>query len=699
MLAASVNSALGRAGLVLMLVASVFGAFAVLYGIRRRDERLLRQAPRYAYLAFAGIVLSVVMMQRALITRDFSLAYVQQVGSADTPALYNVAAMWSALEGSILLWVLVLGGFTAAVAWRFRKRTDDVLVGWALIVMFVITAYFALLSFGPADPFAPGAPGVTSGPGPNPLLQNHVLVLFHPPILYLGYVGFTVPFAFAIAALVTGRLGEGWLMETRRWALFSWAFLTIGILLGGWWSYEVLGWSGVWAWDPVENASLLPWLTGTAYIHSVLVQERRGMLRVWNLSLLVATFALTILGTFLTRSGVINSVHAFGDGPIGAWLLGAFVVIVAVSLGLIAWRGDRLRSPGSIDSPVSREGAFLANNVLFTVFAFVVLLGTVFPLLVEALQDRQTVVGAPYFDRLSMPIGLVLLFLMGVAPVLPWRKASAELLRDRLFWPAWAGAASVVVAVLVGADGWAPLVAFGLGGFAAGAAVRQLVLASRRQGWRGLVGRANGGMVVHLGVIMIAVALASSNSFTHSATLELEAGQPVEWGGRAFELESVTETTNSRGSERALEANVRVDGGRVLSPAITTYLNMGQDIGTPAVRTGWTEDVYLTLEPGTAAGATTATIRAFVKPMILWLWIGGLVMAVGTLLAAFPGSRRRRPTDPVSAPVPPADAVVAAVPERPALGDGPDDGDRGAVGDGSGDDESENETAGAGAPT
>ena len=342
LIAASVNSALGRAGLLLMLAASVFGALTVLYGIRNRDGRLLKQGPRYAFLALAGIVLSVLMMQRALITRDFSMAYIQQVGSADTPALYNVAAMWSALEGSILLWALMLGIFTAAVAWRFRDRTNDVLVGWALIVMFVVTAFFAMLSFGPADPFAAGAPGVTTGPGPNPLLQNHILVLFHPPILYLGYVGFTVPFAFAIAALVTGRLGEGWLMETRRWALFSWAFLTIGILLGGWWSYEVLGWSGVWAWDPVENASLLPWLTGTAYIHSVLVQERRGMLRVWNLSLLVATFALTILGTFLTRSGVLNSVHAFGDGPVGNWLLAFFGVIVVVSLGLIAWRGDRL---------------------------------------------------------------------------------------------------------------------------------------------------------------------------------------------------------------------------------------------------------------------------------------------------------------------------------------------------------------------
>jgi cytochrome c-type biogenesis protein CcmF len=653
MIAASINEALGRAGLLLMLAASVIGALTIVVGIWQRDRRLLKQAPRYAWLGLVGVILAVVMMQRALITRDYSLAYVQQVGSDDTPALYNVAAMWSALEGSILLWALTLGAFTAAVAWQFRKRRTDELVGWALVVMFVVTAFFAMISLGPADAFAPGAPVAAdfNGPGPNPLLQNHILVLFHPPILYLGYVGFTVPFAFAIAALITGRLGEGWLEETRRWALFSWAFLTIGILLGGWWSYEVLGWSGVWAWDPVENASLMPWLTGTAYIHSVLVQERRGMLRVWNLSLLIATFSLTILGTFLTRSGVIQSVHAFGNGPVGSWLLGGFIVTAVVSLALIAWRGDRLRSPGTIDSPLSREGAFLANNVIFTVFAFVVLLGTVFPLFIEAVQDRRTVVGAPYFDRLSMPIGLTLLFLMAVAPVLPWRKASQELLVTRLFWPAWCGVGALVFAVVVGADGWAPLVAFGLAGFAAGSALRQLILATRRQGWRGLVGRANGGMVVHLGVILIAVALAASNSFTHSATLELEQGVVTEWGGHTFELESVTSEINGAESERALKANVVLDGEQVYSPALTTYLNIGQTIGTPSVRTGVASDVYLTLEPGAEPGDSVAVIRVFVKPMILWLWVGGFVMGIGTLLAAFPSDRRRKATDPVSAPI------------------------------------------------
>jgi cytochrome c-type biogenesis protein CcmF len=654
MLAVSLNGALGHAGLLLVLAASVMGALSTGVAIVTGNQRGVRQATVYAWLIGGGAVLAVVAMQRALATRDYSLAYIQQVGASGTPTLYNVAAMWSALEGSILLWVTILCGFTVAIAWRFRTRADDVLVAWALVVMFAVSAFFGLVSFGPANPFEAGAAVALGfdGPGPNPLLQNHVLVLFHPPILYLGYVGFTVPFAFAIAALITGRVGEGWLLETRRWALFAWGFLTIGILLGGWWSYEVLGWSGVWAWDPVENASFLPWLTGTAYIHSVLVQQRRGMLRVWNLSLLVATFALTILGTFLTRSGVVNSVHAFAAGQVDGYLLGFFGVVVVVSLVLIGWRGDRLRSPGVMDSPVSREGAFLANNVIFAVFAFVVLLGTVFPLIVEALQNRRTVVGAPYFDRLSMPIGITLLFLMAVAPVLPWRKASQELLRERLFWPAWCGVGALAVAVAVGAGGWAPLIAFTLAGFAAGAALRQVALATRRQGWRGLVGRANGGMIVHLGVILVAVGLVASNAYTRSTEVTLLAGEVFEWEGHTFELIDVTRTTDARAD--VVRANVRLDGGKAYAPAVTTYLQRGQPIGTPSVRTGLTGDVYLTIADNRTpvVGSREARIQVFVKPLIVWLWIGGLLMALGTVLAAFPGNRRRRPTDPTSVSVP-----------------------------------------------
>ena len=518
-----------------------------------------------------------------------------------------------------------------------------------MVVLFVVGLFFFMLSFGPANPFAMGAPGVNDGPGPNPLLQNHILVLFHPPILYVGYVGFTVPFAFAIAALITGRVGEGWLLETRRWTLYSWAFLTLGIILGSWWSYEVLGWSGVWAWDPVENASFLPWLTGTAYLHSVLVQERRGMLRVWNLSLVIATFSLTILGTFLTRSGVINSVHAFSEGSVGPWLLAFFTITVVVAIVLIGRRGDQLRSPGAIDSPISREGAFLANNVVFSLFAFVVLLGTVFPLLVEALNDRRIVVGEPFFNRMTMPLGLTLLFLMSIAPVLPWRKASQEVLRDRLFWPAWCGVGALAVSVFVGADGWASLAAFALGGFATGAALRQIVLASRRQGWRGVVGRANGGMVVHIGVIIIAVALSASSSYTRTQEFVMEVGETVTFSGHTFTFEGLS--LESDNVKTSVKAAVRIDGEQVYSPARSKYLKQGMDIGTPSVKTGLTKDLYVTLEGNVRPSDTEARIKIYVKPLILWLWIGGGLMAIGTVLAAFPG-KRRQPTAPVSADTP-----------------------------------------------
>lgn len=646
---ASINSDIGHAALVLGLAGSIFGIVSMVLSVRWRNERLARTGLRYVWVVFGTALLAFVMIERALITRDFSLEYVQQVGGRGTPALFNFTAGWSALEGSILLWLLVLGGFILAVGLRYRKRLTDQLVAWALAILFFIAGFFYLLVLFPADPFRAGALGVTDGPGPNPLLQDHPLVLFHPPSLYLGYVGMSVPFAFAMAALITGRVGEGWLLETRRWTLMSWGFLTIGIILGGWWAYEVLGWGGVWGWDAVENVSFMPWLTGTAFIHSVLVQERRGMLRVWNLSLLVSTFSLTILGTFLTRSGVLNSVHAFSESDIGPYLLVFFGIIVLGSIVLIGWRGDRLRSPGAIDSPLSREGAFLANNVLFGVFTFVVLLGTVFPLLVDAFQHREVKVGAPFFDRMTSPLGLCMLTLMAIAPVLPWRKAGAELLRERLFWPAWCGVIALVVAVSVGANNGMSLVAFGLGGFAAGSALRQLALATRRQGWRGFVGRANGGMIVHLGIIIVSVALAASNAYTHTQRLVLNKGDTAEFAGHSFTFLGVDQVKDSR--RVTMKAQVQIDGGSIYAPALSRYIQSGMLVGTPSVKTGAVKDVYLTADEIRDNG-TKATIRVAIKPMIMWIWIGGLVVVVGTALAAFPGRSRRRPTDPVSAPIP-----------------------------------------------
>jgi cytochrome c-type biogenesis protein CcmF len=648
------NAALGRTGVILGLLAALVGVATAVIGIARDRPSTLRRAGTYAYLVLAGALIATIGMERALITHDFSLAYVAQNNSRETPLLYSITGMWSALEGSILLWALILAGYLAAMAYRFRRRAGDKLVGWATLVGLAVAAFFFALMAGPANPFTTLPPPLPAdGLGPNPLLQDNPLVAIHPVFLYLGFVGFTIPFAFAVAALVTGRLGEGWLVETRRWTIFAWGFLTIGIVLGAWWSYQVLGWGGFWAWDPVENAALLPWLCATAYLHSVMVQERRGLLRVWNLSLLISAFCLTILATFLTRSGVLESVHSFTQSDIGPEILAFFGVVVAVGVGLIGWRGDRLRSPGTIDAPVSREGAFLVNNLLFAAFAFVVLVGTVFPLFVQALDGQQITIGRPYFDAITVPLGLLLLFFMAVAPALPWRKAAPGVLRARLAIPAWFAAAVVVACVAAGIRGLTPLVAFGLGAFAGASALRQLVmsfLTSRRHGrgaWRALLGRANGGMVVHIGVVIIAVGLAASMSFGQRTELTMNIGQRVRFDGHTLQYLGAASFVSPQRS--GVEAAVRVDGGGVFHPAISLFGASTEGVGTPAVDSSVVDDVYLTLASSPTGGKGPVTIDVVIQPLVLWLWVGGGTMAIGAVLAAVPGRRRRREDSELSA--------------------------------------------------
>jgi cytochrome c-type biogenesis protein CcmF len=661
-----VNGALGHTGVLLGFVAALAGIAVIAVGLAKGRASTTQSGQLYAPMILIGGAVALAAMEHALLTHDFSLSYVAANNSRSTPWLYSFTGLWSALAGSILLWGVVLGGYATAMVWRFRRRAGESLVGWATLVVYVVAAFFFGLMLGPADPFKHVAgPTPANGPGPNSLLQNNPLVLIHPPMLYLGLVGLTLPFAFAVASLITGRLDEDWQGETRRWTLFAWAFLTMGILLGAWWSYQVLGWGGFWGWDPVENAALLPWLVGTAYLHSVMVQQRRGLLRIWNLSLVVAAFSLTILGTFLTRSGVIQSVHSFSESTIGPLLLGFFGVVLLTGVGLIAWRGDRLHSAGGIDSPLSREGAFLANNLLFVGFAFVVLLGTVFPLLYEALNGgTQVGVGAPYFNRFFIPVGLGLLFLMAVAPALPWRKTSIEVMRGRLAVPAAIGVAVVVVCVLAGIHGIEPLLAFGLGAFAATSAGRALTLSVRGAyrsarlsgasssraflaGWRGFVGRANGGMVVHIGVVVIAIGLAAATSFLHRGELHLAPGQRATFAGHTVEFVGTRVVTTA--SHSSFQAVLRVDTGGTFSPAISQFGTGTTTVGTPAIDSGWRDDLYLTIASVPNQG-TVWTFGVVEQPLVMWLWVGAGLVGFGSVLSAIPG-RRRRPTDPVSAPV------------------------------------------------
>jgi len=666
---------LGTFAVAVGFAASLGGIAVLAAGLRRNDPRLLRAGRHAVLYLLAAAVAAAAVMEWALVTHDFSLRYVADNGSRATPLLYTVASLWGALEGSILLWALVLAGYLLAMIRRFRDGTTDPLFGWALLTGLVVAAFFFGLMLGPANPFRLVDGTVPlDGRGPNPLLQNHPLMAFHPPILYLGYVGFTIPFAFAVGALVTGRLGEGWLAETRRATLLAFGCLTAGIVLGGWWSYEVLGWGGYWAWDPVENASLLPWLTATAYLHSVLVQERRGMLRVWNLSLVTATFALTIFGTFLTRSGAVNSVHAFSQSAIGPLLLGFFTAIVLVSVGLIGWRADRLRTPGRIDSPISREGAFLANNLLFAAFALVVLLGTVFPLLAEAYDGRQLSVGEPYFDSMARPIGFALLFLMAVAPALPWRAAGGDVLHRRLVVPAWAAALAMLAAAVAGLRGLAPLGALGLGVFATAGIIRSFAvgLAARRRStgepWaRALVGmvagnsRLYGGLIVHLGVVLFALAFTFSSSLSTEREAVLRRGESASLRGYTVTYVDDASTRSARKTSVSVALEIR-KGGRDLGtyePALSTFAGSRQAIGTPSVRNGLREDVYLTLIAAPDNGRAVVGIR--VNPLVVWLWVGAGVMVAGTAVAAWPGARRFTRRGRVVAPAPP---VAEPPPER-----------------------------------
>ncbi|MGA2472933.1 MAG: heme lyase CcmF/NrfE family subunit [Acidimicrobiales bacterium] len=677
---------IGTIGVWLAFLASIAGAVVIVTGLVRRNAGAASPAGTAGRVAGDGRLLAPVMlvgallatgaMEHALVTHDFTLVFVAENNSTVTPLLYSITGMWSALAGSILLWGLILAVVSTVFVWRYRRQVADPVIRWATLVLYVVSAFFFGLMVGPANPFVT-APGATQGLGPNSLLQDNPLVAIHPPLLYVGFVVFTVPFAFAIGMLATGRVGDRWQIECRRWTLVAFTFLSVGIVLGAWWSYQVLGWGGFWGWDPVENAALLPWLCGTAYLHSVLVQERRGLMRVWNLSLSIATFALTILGTFLTRSGVITSVHAFSESSLGPLLIGFFFAVVIVGFGLIAWRGDRLRSPGGIDAPLGREGAFLLNNVLFVGFAFVVLLGTLYPLLYEALTQQQVTVGAPFFNTIAVPVGLTLLFLMAVAPVLSWRKMSGTVLWQRLVIPVWIGVGTVVLCVAFGLRGGATLIGFGLGAMAAATAARALVLSvraahTRHVGWwRGLVGRANGGMIVHLGVVLLAVGVIAATSYRHQAELALHQGTVVSYDGHSFEFEGLrTVTSPSRTSQEAL---VKVDGG-AFAPATTSFGSALSVVGTPAIDSGLFDDVYLTFDAVGGLGASSGNqainnlprgsvaIGVVIEPLVAWLWAGGLLIGLGGLLALVPGTRRRA-TDPASAP---SELVTGAEPdERP----------------------------------
>lgn len=652
---------LGRAGVALGLLSALL-LVAQAVRAQRHPERVGRAQLRPAVAGLLlGAMTAMYALELALVRHDFSIAYVANNHARATPLVFTVASAWAALEGSIVLWSLVLAGYVASV-YRATGDSDRLTMG-ALAVMGVVAVFFFGLMATVADPFRTLPVAPADGRGPNPLLQDNLLMAVHPPMLYLGFVGFTVPFAFAISALALGQGGTAWLRVTRRWTLVAWAFLTAGIVLGGWWSYEVLGWGGFWAWDPVENASLLPWLAATAFVHSAVVQIHRGMLRAWNVALVIATFALTILGTFLTRSGVIASVHSFTQSAIGPLLLGFLVIVLVGSFGLFAARVHLVASGPRLESMLSREGLFLVNNLLLALFAFTVLTGTLYPIFVEAFTGAEVSVGRPFFDRMAIPISLTLLVVVGLGPITPYRAARPAVIWVRVRIPVLVAVAGGAALVLAGVRApYVVLVAMAATAVT-GAITRELAVSARRaaRGERlpllaafGVLRRNPGywgGQIAHVGVVIVAVAIALAGNLATRGTATLQTGQDASVGP----LTLVLRGTFERQEPNRLVSGARVEvqqAGRkvaVLAPRLSLYPNQVQAIGTPAVRTGPTEDIYLSLA---RLESGRVEVRVYRYPFMWLLWLGGFVTAAGGGWALLAGRRTRRPAETTSLPAP-----------------------------------------------
>ncbi len=653
---------LGHVAILIGLALSLYAAVAYVLAGRSGDTGLAESGRTAVTGSFVAAFAGCVAMVISLLGHDFSVLYVAENNATTTPPFIGGISLWAALEGSILFWTLLATGWATLVLYRHRDR-HRALMPWVGATLAGVNLFFFAVMTWPGNPFTRTTPVAAEGLGPNALLQNHPFMALHPPLLYLGYTGLAVPFAFGVAALLTRRLDEEWLRIVRRWTLVPWIFLTLGIVAGAWWSYEVLGWGGYWAWDPVENAALLPWLTATAFVHSAMVAERRGGLRIWTSALVIATFTLTLVGTFLTRSGIVASVHSFTQSAIGPWFLAAILLALGGSLTLLVWRLPQLIGQGRPSALLSRESAFLFNNVLFLALTFAVLFGTLLPLLVQTTSGATISVGAPWFNAVNAPIFLALLFLMGVGPALPWGAASWTTLRDRFAVPVAVAAAVTLLAVAVGLRDAAPLLTLALAGLVATVMLDEVVRGARaRARGRGETGavatwrlatrnrRRYGGYAVHLGVLVMAVAVALSSALSTDVTATVRPGETARIG--AYELRHERLLVEPlRDDPRVIEtrAELVVSGPQSgdLATALRDYPNSPAAIATPAVRTSLGEDLYVTLlASDTTTGAVT--LHLFVNPLVAWIWIGGAIVGIGAAFAIWP--ERRAAQVPATAP-------------------------------------------------
>src|SRR5579864_4331324 len=654
-------SQIGSFALLLALALSAYSFLGGLLALVIKgagSARLGETARRAGVATFAVVLLAAAVLVMAAFQNDFSIAYIFHHSNRELPAPYKFATLWSGQEGSLLFWALLLSAYGLVL--RLRYKTDVRLFAYASVIIAAVQVFFLLLLNFAANPFGVMQGSLPAdGNGLNPLLQYPEMVI-HPPMLYLGYVGFTVPFAFALAALIMRYPGEKWIQITRRWTMVTWGFLTCGVFLGAHWAYSVLGWGGYWGWDPVENASLMPWLTGTAFLHSVMMQEKRGMLKTWNMWLIFSTFMLSIFGTFLTRSGVVNSVHAFAQSSIGDWFVTFLAIILVTCIYFYAKNREHLKTEHRLESLISRESSFLFNNWLFLLICFTVLWGTLFPVLSEWVQGHKITVGPPFFNSVAVPFALLLLLLTAVGPLLAWRKTSLESLKRNFLWPAL-GTLTIGIFLVATPSNWGSvfglrpwndsayfysLMAAMLGALVVFTVASEFIRGGRvisGHTGRGLVAsmvqlghrntRRYGGYVVHVGIALIFIGVLGT-PLNQSAEKEMGFGDKLTVGPYTLVCQSYTQEDHPNYSTELAIMQVFKGGKQIdtLYPESRFYASTQQPQHIPTVRSSLKEDLYVVYE-GQNPDTGRPIIKAHLNPLVSWIWIGVLVMIFGTVLA------------------------------------------------------------------
>ncbi len=663
----------GYGALVIALVISLYGIFAAVYGVRKNSLAWVESARKAMLLTFPLISLVALAIILLLVGRHYEVQYVYNVTSNSMPVYLKITALWGGQAGSLVFWSWLMSAFASAVTLRKWDR-DREFLPWVIVVLLVTLAFFLALSVFVENPFlrfwqsasgremvamfqpagaAPIAP--FDGRGLNPLLRHYGMVI-HPPMLYLGFVSFVIPYAFAIAALVTGRTDDRWIRLTRRWTLVAWLFLSLGLVLGSRWAYDVLGWGGYWGWDPVEIAAFMPWLSGTAFLHSVMIQEKRGLFKRWNIILIILTYSLVIFGTFLTRSGVLSSVHAFSQSAIGPLFFAFIGLTFIISLALLLTRWNSLYSEGEMHSFLSREALFLLNNLLFILILFVCFLGVIYPLVSELLTGQKVTVGPPFYERTTGPLFALLLLDMGVAPLSAWGHSTIKTL-GRAIWKPLLG--SLVVAILVfilGIRHWAALLAFWLTALASLVTLNEFLrgtLARRRRSGENLFAalwnlaarnrRRYGGYIIHLGVVLMALGIVGIEMFQTETQGTIPPGGSLSLGKYTvtFDKLDLFDTDDGRNVARAV-VSVTSEGKYLgsLHPRRDYYYDSQQPMTIPGVRSTMEDDLYVLLVDWEPISSSGVTFKIYHNPLVNWLWLGGIVFILGTLVAAWPDKER-----------------------------------------------------------